>query len=104
MYFFGNNTIYLYSKSLRRIKMFKLGLITDQVSMDFEAALKVIKELGLRYIEIHALWNKNIEELDEREISEAKRLIDKYELEVSIISSTLFLFSVLFFIPLSEAM
>jgi sugar phosphate isomerase/epimerase len=71
--------------------MFNLGLITDQVSMDFEAALKEIKELGLKYIEIHALWNKNIEELDEAEISEARRLMDKYELEVSIISSTLFL-------------
>ena len=43
--------------------MFKIGIITDQVSMDFEEALQIIKEFGVRYIEIHSLWNKTIEEL-----------------------------------------
>jgi len=71
--------------------MYKIGVITDQVSMDFEYALKFIKELGLDYIEIHALWDKNIEELTDNEVAEAKRLVNKYGLKVSIISSTIFL-------------
>ena len=75
----------------RRIMMFKLGIITDQVSMNFEKALKTIKEYGLEYIEIHALWDKNIEELTDDEISSAKKLITKYGLKISNIGSTCFL-------------
>ena len=71
--------------------MFKLGIITDQISMDFEKALQFTKELGLEYIEIHALWNKNIEDLSDEEVAKAKSLVDKYDLKVSLISSTLFL-------------
>jgi sugar phosphate isomerase/epimerase len=71
--------------------MYKIGTITDQVSMDFKESLKFIKESGLEYIEIHALWNKNIEELTDEEISEAKKLVKNYGLKVSLVSSTLFL-------------
>jgi sugar phosphate isomerase/epimerase len=71
--------------------MFKIGLITDQVSMDFEKALAFIKEQGMEYIEIHALWNKNIEELSDEEAARAKKLVDAAGLKVSNISSTLFL-------------
>ena len=71
--------------------MLKLGIITDQVSMDFEKALKAIKEYGLEYIDIHALWGKNIEELTNDEITVAKKLISKYKLKVSNIGSTCFL-------------
>lgn len=59
--------------------------------MDFEEALKTVKGLGLKYIEIHALWNKNIENLTNEEIAKAKTLVKNYDLNVSIISSTLFL-------------
>jgi L-ribulose-5-phosphate 3-epimerase len=71
--------------------MFSIGVITDQVSMDFEKALQFIEDLGLEYIEIHALWDKNIEVLNEEEVSRAHRLIQKYGMKVSLISSTLFL-------------
>src|SRR3972149_4911551 len=71
--------------------MYKIGLITDQVSMDFEEALKFIREEGLEYIEIHALWDKNIEELGDEEAARAKKLADAHGLKVSNISSTLFL-------------
>ena len=71
--------------------MLKIGAITDQADMDFEKALKFIKGLGIEYVELHALWNKNIEELSDEEISNAKRLVKDYGLKVSLISSTLFL-------------
>lgn len=72
-------------------KMFKVGIITDQVSMDFEYALKIINGLGVKYIEIHSLWNKTIENLTVDEAARAQKLIEKYSLQVSNISSTLFL-------------
>jgi sugar phosphate isomerase/epimerase len=59
--------------------------------MDFEKALKFIKDQGLEYIELHALWDKNIEELDDEAVSRAKKLVGAYGLKVSNISSTLFL-------------
>jgi len=71
--------------------MLKVGIITDQVSMDFEESLVAIKNFGLKYIEIHALWQKNIEELTDDEFEFANELIKKYNLKVSNISSTCFL-------------
>lgn len=71
--------------------MFKTSIITDQVSMDFEYALQYIKKLGVEYVEIHALWDKNIEELTDEEISKAKDIVKKYNMKVSLISSTIFL-------------
>jgi len=71
--------------------MLKVGIITHEVSKDFEYALEVIKELGIKYIELHSLWNKTIEDLSEKEVEKAKNLIKKYQLIVSNISSTCFL-------------
>jgi sugar phosphate isomerase/epimerase len=71
--------------------MLEIGTITDQADMDFEKALEFIKGLGMEYVELHALWNKNIEELNDEEISEARKLLGKYGLKTSLISSTLFL-------------
>jgi len=42
-------------------------------------------------VEIHSLWGKSIETLDESEVSEMVRLIKRHEINVSCISSTLFL-------------
>jgi len=59
--------------------------------MDFEKSLKFIKNLGVNYVEIHSLWDKNIEELNRDEISLAKKLLNRYKFKVSNISSTIFL-------------
>jgi len=71
--------------------MLQLGMITDQVSMDLEYALRVIEELGIDYVEIHSLWNKTIENLSVAEARQAEKMIRKHGLEVSNISATLFL-------------
>jgi len=64
--------------------------------MDFEKALHIISNKGFEYIEVHSLWNKTIEELSYSEIKRAKKLIDKYKLKVSCLSSSLFLMCPLF--------
>ena len=70
---------------------FKLSIITDEISQDFGHALEVAtKEFGLGHVEIRGMWNKNIINLDEKEIAEAKRLLGKYGVQVTDIASPLF--------------
>jgi sugar phosphate isomerase/epimerase len=71
--------------------MFKLSVINDEISADFGHAAEVAaQEFGLQYIEIRALWGKNIMRLDAKEIAEARRILEKYKLRVSSIASPIF--------------
>ncbi len=47
-------------------------------------------EFGMKWIELRGMWKKNIVNLDEKEVAEAKRLVDKYQLKVTDIASPLF--------------
>jgi hypothetical protein len=70
---------------------FKLSVINDEVSQDFERACEVIsQEFGLSYIELRGMWGKNILKLDANETAEAQRILKKYELKVTDIASPLF--------------
>ncbi len=70
---------------------FKLSVITDEISQDFGHAAEIAaQEFGLGYIEIRTLWKKNIVNLDENELAEARRIVDKYRLQVTDIGSPLF--------------
>ncbi len=71
--------------------MFKLAVINDEITADFGRAAEVAaQEFGLQYIEIRALWGKNIMRLDAKEIAEARRILEKYKLRVSAIASPIF--------------
>jgi len=71
--------------------VFQLSVITDEISQDFEHALNVAaNEFGVGLVEIRGLWKKNIANLDEKEVAEAKRLLAKYDLKVTDIASPLF--------------
>jgi len=71
--------------------MFKLSVINDEITADFGRAAEVAaKEFGLQFIEIRALWGKNIMQLDAKEIAEARRILEKYQLRVSSIASPIF--------------
>jgi L-ribulose-5-phosphate 3-epimerase len=71
--------------------VFQLSVITDEISQDFGHALEVAaKEFGVGLVEIRGLWKKNIVNLDEKEIAEAKTLLAKYDLKVTDIASPLF--------------
>jgi len=70
---------------------FKLSVITDEISQDFGHALEVAsKEFGLGHVELRSMWKKNIINLDEKETAEAKRLLEKFGLQVTDIASPLF--------------
>jgi L-ribulose-5-phosphate 3-epimerase len=71
--------------------IFQLSVITDEISQDFGHALEVAaNEFGLGFVELRGLWKKNIVNLDEKEIAEAKALLAKYDLKVTDIASPLF--------------
>jgi L-ribulose-5-phosphate 3-epimerase len=70
---------------------FRIAVINDEVSQDFGRACEVIsREFGLEWIELRAMWNKNILNLDAKEVAEARRILEKYKLRVTDIASPLF--------------
>lgn len=70
---------------------FKLSVITDEISQDLGHALEIAsKEFGLAYVELRGMWKKNVINLDEKETSEVRRLLQKFGLQVTDIASPLF--------------
>ena len=70
---------------------FKISVITDEISQDFGHACDVAaRQFGMGWVEIRSLWNKNIANLDEKEIAEANAILKKNNLRVTDIGSPLF--------------
>jgi L-ribulose-5-phosphate 3-epimerase len=70
---------------------FHLSVINDEIEQDFGRACEIAsKDFGLHWIELRGMWNKNITELDAKEIAESIRLLKKYQLQVTDIASPLF--------------
>jgi len=70
---------------------FRIAVINDEISQDFGHACEVAsRELGMGWIELRGMWNKNIVNLDEKEVAEARRILEKYQLKVTDIASPLF--------------
>ncbi len=70
---------------------FRVSVINDEISQDFGRACEVAsREFGMEWIELRGMWNKNIVNLDAKELAEAQRILAKYELRVTDIASPLF--------------
>ena len=70
---------------------FRLAVINDEISQDFGHACEVAsKDFGLNWIEIRGLWNKSLADLDEKEIAEARSILEKNHLRVTDLASPLF--------------
>lgn len=72
------------------LSQFNLGVITDEVSQDFEKALIWAKGFGLEWVELRFLWNKYVIDLNADEVEQAKALLAKHGLRVSVIDSPYF--------------
>ncbi len=64
----------------------KLGVITDGISRDFERALNVMAEYGLRYPELQFVWDREVGDHDADQVASMKALLDQHDMEVSCIS------------------
>jgi sugar phosphate isomerase/epimerase len=70
---------------------FKVAVITDEISQDFDHACSVAaNEFGLQWVELRGMWNKSLQDLTEAEIAEAQKILSKYSLRVTDIASPLF--------------
>jgi L-ribulose-5-phosphate 3-epimerase len=70
---------------------FRVAVINDEISQDFGRACEIAsREFGMQWIELRGMWNKNIVNLDDKEIAEAQRVLKKYQLRVTDIASPLF--------------
>jgi len=70
---------------------FKLGVISDEISNDFNHACAVAsKEFGLQWISLRTLWNRSVVDLDPGDVSRAKTILKKYNLQVRQIAGPLF--------------
>ena len=70
---------------------FRISVINDEISQDFGHACEVAaREFGMGWIELRSMWEKNIVSLDEKQVAEARRILEKYRLKVTDIASPLF--------------
>ncbi|RJS75312.1 hypothetical protein CW712_04830 [Candidatus Bathyarchaeota archaeon] len=70
--------------------MFKLGVITDEISQNVEKAVEVSTQLGLDCIELRGCWNKNIKDLTDLGVRRIKQLAASASLEVVCLASPFF--------------
>jgi len=70
---------------------FRVSVINDEISQDFGHACEVAsKEFGMSWIELRGMWKKNILKLDDKEVAEARSILEKFQLKVTDIASPLF--------------
>ncbi len=67
--------------------MFKLGIITDEMSQNLDEALAFSKEMGLDCFELRSAWEKDPFEYTDEDFKEIKRLSDKYALPLVSVSA-----------------
>ena len=70
---------------------FRISVINDEISQDFDHVCSVVAhEFGLGWIELRSMWGKNTMDLSDAQIEEAKKILAKYNLQVTDIASPLF--------------
>jgi len=69
--------------------LFKLSVITDEVSQDLETVARFADRFELDGVEIRSVWSRNPQNLLHQK-DDIKRILRKYELDVSAIASPFF--------------
>ena len=69
--------------------IFKLSVITDEVSQDLDVVAKFADRFGLDGVEIRTVWNKSPQDLVDK-VDDIKGILNKYDLKVSAIASPFF--------------
>ncbi len=68
----------------------KLSVITDEISQDFEHALDVMLEYGVRAAELRGLWGVNIGDLDAAQVKRARRALADRQIAVSCLATPIY--------------
>jgi len=72
------------------LKVFKLAVISDEISQDLERAALVCKEYGCQGVEIRSVWNKPPHQLSAEDIAKIREILDRHGLRVCCIASPFF--------------
>jgi len=67
--------------------MIRLGIFTDELSQDFEEAVKVALENDIKNLEIRGVWGKNVGNLNKEEVNRIKSIVNNYGVKVAVIGS-----------------
>jgi len=70
--------------------MFKLGVISDEVSQDFQTVANVAAEYKLNGIEIRSAWDKAPQELNDEDMAKIKGILNAAGIEMAGIASPFF--------------
>ncbi len=70
--------------------MFKLSVITDEISSDFVKAVNIARSYRLDGVEIRSVWKKPVHLLTNEEVTSIHRILEDNELRVSTIASSFF--------------
>src|SRR5580700_8621771 len=63
---------------------FRLAVINDEITQDFEKACQIVSgDFGLGWIELRSMWNKNVTELDAKQVEDAKKILAEHKLRVT---------------------
>jgi L-ribulose-5-phosphate 3-epimerase len=72
------------------LQHFKMAVISDGLSQDFETALQIMKSYGISWVEIRNVWGKYNTEATPEQIQRLRALLEKYELRCSLVDTALF--------------
>src|SRR5688500_19227438 len=68
----------------------RLGVTTEEIAEDLETALRFVTSFGLGWVEIRKLSGTYATELPLPTIKEARGLLDKYKIRLSVFDTALF--------------
>ncbi len=81
----------LFSMALASKPPFRISVINDEISQDFDRACFVAAhDFGMSWIELRSMGGKNVTQLSDNEINDAQKILAKYNLRVTDIASPLF--------------
>ena len=69
--------------------MYRISCFADEISPDINEQIRVMKSLGLKYVELRSVWDKNVLDLSDEEVNKVKSLFDENGISVSSIGSPL---------------
>jgi sugar phosphate isomerase/epimerase len=64
----------------------QLCVITDEISQDFDHALDVAAEYGIKAVDLRKIWNKNIALYTDDELNKLKKSLDQRGMKVAVIT------------------
>jgi sugar phosphate isomerase/epimerase len=71
-------------------KQFKVAVISDGLSPDFETALQILKSYKVKWVEVRTVWGKYNTEATPEQIRLLKDMLDQYEIRCSQVDTALF--------------